>query len=29
VYVSVREADGGSSALQKATAEGKFIVLSP
>ena len=29
VYVSGREADGKSSAQQRATAEGKFIVLSP
>jgi len=28
VYVSIREADGGSSARQKATAEGKFVVLN-
>ena len=29
VYVSAREADGKSSARQKATAEGRFVVLSP
>lgn len=29
VYVSVRDADGNSSPRQKATAEGRFVVLSP
>ncbi len=29
VYVSGRESDGTSSARQKATAEGRFVVLSP
>lgn len=29
VYVSAREADGKSSPRQKATAEGRFVVLSP
>ncbi len=29
VYVSVRDADGKSSARQKATTEGRFVVLSP
>jgi flagellar hook assembly protein FlgD len=29
VYVNGREADGTSSASQHATAEGRFIVLSP
>ena len=29
VYVSVRDADGTSSPRQKATAEGRFVVLNP